>query len=129
MNIFERLNVECDERSKAFRARLESKEIVHQPIGFSDSNWYVTLGNLRISYNLPSSIKDHILGTKLVNKMISRGDLTRLGASLVDWTMMGGAAAYQNAGDNLWIAKFVSGFSATAIQLTYRQQQRKKRNI
>ena len=39
--------------------------------------------------------------------------------------MIGGASKYQTSGDRLWISKFVSGFSATAVQMKYRDQKKK----
>ena len=39
---------------------------------------------------------------------------------------MEGASKMQTSGEKLWLAKFVSGFVATAIQMTYRDQKRKK---
>ena len=122
----ENLNILCDARSKSFRARIESEEILHQPVGFGDGNWCATLGSLRLSYDFKTSINDHILGTRLVNKMIARKDITPIAAKLIDWPSMGAASKYQTSGDRLWLSKFDSGFAATAIQLTYRHRKPKK---
>ena len=124
LNIYERLNVLCDERSKEFRSRIDKGEVNHRPIQYGDDNWNVTLGSLRISAKLKESIQDHILGTRLINKMIRRQDISKEAVAHVDWTMMGGASKSQTAGDRLWLAKFVSGFAATAVQMTYRDQKK-----
>lgn len=87
LNVYERLNVLCDERSKAFRAKIDNGEIQHKPTQFGDTNWNVTLGSLRLSAKLKDGIQDHILGTKLVNKMISRKDLSIEAAAHIDWVM------------------------------------------
>ena len=46
LNIYERLNVRCDIRSKRFRRKLENGSIQHQPIYFGDTHWCSTLGRL-----------------------------------------------------------------------------------
>ena len=78
------MNVECDTRSKLFRARIENGDIVHEPVQFGYEHWSVTLGQFLMSYGLKSSINEHVLGTKLINKMISRNDLNRQMVPLID---------------------------------------------
>ena len=126
LNLYERLNVECDRRSKLFRRKLEIGEIHHRPISFGDNQWNIRLRNVRLSYNLREGIRDHVVGTKLLNKMIERHDITRQAVPLVDWITIGNASKLQTTGDKLWVAKFVSGFTATVIQMKYRHK--KKRN-
>lgn len=126
LNIYERLNVTCDTRRKNFRKRLESGDISHNPIQCGYENWNALLGKIRISAAFKESIQDHILGTKLINKMITRNDITSVAVSHIGWNVMGGASKYQTSGDCLWLAKFVSGFTATAVQMTYRDQKRTK---
>ena len=125
LNLYERLNVECDTRSKNFRAKIENGDIIHEPVQFGYEHWSVALGQFRMSYGLKSSINEHVLGTKLINKMISRSDLTRQMVPMIDWDAMEGASKMQTSGERLWLAKFVSGFIATAIQMSYRDQKRK----
>ena len=125
LNLYERLNVECDKRSKYFRTRLERGEIYHQPVYFGNTHWCATLYELRMSYSLKQSINDHILGTRLINKMITRGELTRFSVKVIDWDALDGASKMQTAGERLWLTKFVSGFAATAIQMKYRHQKKK----
>ena len=125
LNIYERLNVKCDRRSKRFRRKLESGEIHHQPTYFGDAHWCATLGRLRLSYRLTDGLNEHILGQKLVNKMITRQEITRSAIPLVTWKSIEGASKMQSAGDRLWLTKFVSGFAAFATQIKYRHQRRK----
>ena len=125
LNIYERLNVACDNRSKSFRKCLESGQLNHVPVCYGDNNWNMLLGKIRISAKFKESIQDHILGTKLINKMITRNDISSEAVSHIDWTMMGGASKYQSSGDRLWLSKFVSGFVAMAVQMKYRDQKKK----
>ena len=78
-----------------------------------------------MSYDLKSNIKDHTLGTKKVNKMIERKEVSRQAVPLIDWKAIENASKLQTTGDKLWIAKFVSGFIVNAVQMTYRHQQKK----
>ena len=57
--------------------------------------------------------------------MITQNDIASAAVSHIDWNMMGGASKYQSSGDRLWLAKFISGFTAAVIQMTYRDQKRK----
>ena len=84
LNLYERLNVECDLRSKAFRRKNEEGAIRHRPKSFGFEQWHVTLFGIRVSYDMKSSIKDHTLGTKIVNKMIERKEVSRQAVSLID---------------------------------------------
>ena len=129
LNLYERLNVDCDIRSKAFRRKLETGEIKHRPVAFGDNNWCVKLENIRLSYDIKARIKGHVLGTKLANKMIQRGDISREAFPLIDWNATQNASKIQTSGDKLWVAKFVSGFTATAVQMHYRHQQKKNETI
>ena len=125
LNLYERLNVECDGRGKFFRQQLENGTIIHEPVHFGYDHWSVSLGAFRMSYGLKASIHEHVLGTKLINKMISRNDLTKQMVHLIHWAVMGGASQMQTSGERLWIANFVSAFVATAIQMKYRDQKKK----
>ena len=125
LTLLERLNVECDQRSKQFRRQMEQGLISHQPIHFGNNHWSATLYDLRMSYNLTQSINDHILGTKLINKMITKGELSRFSVRTIDWDAIAGASKMQTSGEKLWLTKFVSGFAPTAVQMTYRHQKKK----
>ena len=57
--------------------------------------------------------------------MIEPRDITRQAVPLVDWNAIGSASKLQTTGDKLWVAKFVSGFTATVVQMTYRYQKKK----
>ena len=90
-----------------------------------DNHWCVTLGRLRHSYRIIDGVNEHILGQKLVNKMISRQEIAKQTVPLVNWISMEGASKMQTAGEKLWLTKFVSGFAAFATQMTYRHQKKK----
>ena len=115
LTLLERLNVECDRRSKIFRYQLKQGLILHQPIHFGTNHWSVTLYDLRMSYSLMQSMNDHILGTKLINKMITKGELSCFFVRAIDWDAIAGASKMQTSGERLWLTKFVSGFAPTAI--------------
>lgn len=57
LNLYERLNVACDVRSKAFRRKLETGEIVHRPVSFGDNNWSVRLASVRLNYDFKMASK------------------------------------------------------------------------
>ena len=45
LNLYERLNVECDTNSKLFRSKLADGTIEHCPTNFGTTHWSVTLGH------------------------------------------------------------------------------------
>ena len=51
LNLYERLNVECDLRSKAFRRKIEEGAIRHKPKSFGFEQWHVTLFGIRVNYD------------------------------------------------------------------------------
>jgi len=59
--------------------------------------------------------------------MIQRGDVTREAFPFIDWQATGNASKLQTSGDKLWVAQFVSGFTATAVQMTYRHQRKNRK--
>ena len=114
LNIYERLNVAFDINNKAFRKLIDKGEIFHRPVGYGDANWNTRIGDLRLSSKFQESIQDHILGTKLVNKMISRNDISRAVAEIIDWNMIGGDLNIKPLGTNY-------GFLNLSVVLLQRQ--------
>ena len=125
MTIYEQLNIEMDKKAKAFWRLIEKERVIHCPTIFSPHNRKIMLGNLHVSYNIEQSLRDHVQGTELINHLIRTNKLSRDAVRHIDWDAIKGGAKLLPAGDKLWMSKFVSGFCATASQMTLRDREKK----
>jgi len=121
LNKYEKLNVEMDLKAKQFRSKLENKTVRHNLIHFDASRYSIWIHNRRVSCDIEFSIKSFIHGKNMKIKLHEKGDLLEDAFDLVDWHAIAQASKMLTIGEKLWIAKFTSGFCATASQMRYRE--------
>ena len=110
-----------DSCAKQYRSIMDEHSSYVPISTFDHTHWSILINGKRISYRIEDQIKDHIQGRFVRERLIKRGDLTAQSFILVDWDSIDSASRSMTVGDSLWVTKFVSGFSATATHMHFRE--------
>ena len=107
---------------------METNSLEHSPTHFEHTRYSIWIQNKRVGCNIADSIQMHIQGEAVKKKLIEKGDVSSNAIDLIDWFAIGGASKLLTMYEKLWVSKFVSGFSATASQMHYRECGRNRPN-
>ena len=118
----ERLNCYVDDESKKYRLWLENEMEYNAPMDFGDKNWSIWINGEKVIKNVRHRLEDHIQG-RTIKAHISRTDAIPLSVvEKIDWENILHASKLLTINRKIWLVKHVSGFTATASKMMYRQE-------
>ena len=122
LTLLEKLNCFTDLKADEYRKKIEMSNDYEYSMLHYFSNWHCKINNNIITSKLEKSIKDHIYKKKIQSFLHHNKGYTMKSFEYIDWEVIESATNMLSLSRRIWLTKFVSGFSATAVKMHERGQ-------
>lgn len=111
------LNVLCDQRAKQYLLQSIQTSRACPSQSIYQEGLSVSLDSTKLYDNISSTIMDYASGHDLRDYFIAKDIFTPVSFLTVNWEAIGSALSSMPNALRLWVVKFTSGFSGTAVRL------------